>query len=74
MSRRKGKQVWGEKIGVRPVSAPRIMFAMDIFEIAICCLHFSVFVRWTGVFLKERETERGGRKEREKKILFFFPL
>ena len=71
MSRRKGKQVWGEKIGVRPVSAPRIMFAMDIFEIAIWCLHFSVFVRWTGVFLKERETERRKEGEGEKNSLFF---
>lgn len=66
--------MWGEKIGVRPVSAPRIMFVMDIFKIAIWCLHFSVFVRWTGVCLKQRETERGRGKEREKKNSLFFSV
>lgn len=72
VSRRKGRQVWGEKIGGRPVT-PRIMFLMDIFKFAIWCLHFSVFVRWTGVCLKEskRQREEEGRRGRKK---FFFSL
>lgn len=73
MSRRKGRQVWGKKVGGRPVSAPQIMFVMDIFKIAIWCLHFSVFVRWTGVCLKESERQREEEGRRGRKKFFFFP-
>lgn len=67
--------MWGEKIGGRPVSAPQIMFVMDIFKMAIWCLHFSVFVRWTGVCLKESERQRERKREGEgEKNSFFFPL
>ena len=50
------------QMGGRLVSAPQIMLVVAIFKITIWCLHFSVFVMWTGVCEREKQRRERGRK------------
>lgn len=59
------------QMGGRVVSAPQIMLVVAIFKITIWCLHFSVFVMWTGVC--EREKQERKRKEEGDASFCFSP-